>query len=175
MVTSSLMRHGRPCLSMCVLSAPTTAVSASCKWSRSWTWFWTLIGRNAREVRMKHPALCFVLSQSSDNPIPRPQPIEEIPCDQSKPYPQHDSCFPLEATSEPAWSLNEVFGRPIKGACPLAAEGPASETVCINVQPEREIKIETSAKYREAKYEDGLLRCYELPSKFTPWNLLITS
>ncbi|KAB2571227.1 GPI transamidase component GPI16 [Lasiodiplodia theobromae] len=99
-----------------------------------------------------------------DNPIPRPKPIEEIPCDQSKPYPQHDSCFPLEATSEPAWSLNEVFGRPIKGACPLTAEGPASETVCINVQPEREIKIETSAKYREAKYEDGLLRCYELPT-----------
>lgn len=124
---------------------------------------------------MKHPALCFVFSHILDNPIPRPKPIEEIPCDQSKPYPQHDSCFPMEATSEPAWSLNEVFGRPIKGACPLTAEGPASETVCINVQPEREIKIETSAKYREAKYEDGLLRCYELPSKFTQQNFLIAS
>ncbi|KKY18095.1 putative gpi transamidase component gpi16 [Diplodia seriata] len=81
-----------------------------------------------------------------DNPIPRPKPIEEIPCDENKPYPRHDSCFPLEATSESAWSFNQLFGRPIK---------------------EREVKVETSAKYKESKYEDGLLRCYELPTNST--------
>lgn len=99
-----------------------------------------------------------------DNPIPRPKPIEEITCDESKPYNAVDSCFPLETNSELAWSLNEVFGRPIKGACPLNGDGSDSETVCINVQPEREIKVETSAKYKETKYEDGLLRCYQLPT-----------
>lgn len=99
-----------------------------------------------------------------DNPIPRPKPIEEVSCDDSKHYNSHDSCFPLSSRSEPSWSLQEVFGRPIKGACPLTADGPDAETVCINVQPERDIKVETSAKYKETKYEDGFLRCYKLPA-----------
>ncbi|EKG16324.1 Gpi16 subunit GPI transamidase component [Macrophomina phaseolina MS6] len=99
-----------------------------------------------------------------DNPIPRPKPIEEVACDESKSYNGIDSCFPRETNSEPAWSLKEIYGRPINGACPLSEDSRDSETVCINAQPEREIMVETSGEYKESKYEDGLLRCYQLPT-----------
>ncbi|OCK79990.1 GPI transamidase-like protein component Gpi16, partial [Lepidopterella palustris CBS 459.81] len=100
-----------------------------------------------------------------DNPIPRPLPIEELPCDTSKPYHAEDTCFPLFKDAERSWSLGEIFGRPIKGACPLTdIDGDESETVCINVPLEREIQVNTSSNYIEVRHEDGLLRCYKLPT-----------
>ncbi|OCL13829.1 GPI transamidase-like protein component Gpi16 [Glonium stellatum] len=100
-----------------------------------------------------------------DNPIPRPVPTEELSCDTSKPYNSEDSCYPLDKDAEPSWSLAEVFGRPLKGACPLTdASGYESETVCINVPTEREVQVNTSGTYAEERHEDGLLRCYKLPT-----------
>ncbi|KAF2136394.1 uncharacterized protein K452DRAFT_322444 [Aplosporella prunicola CBS 121167] len=99
-----------------------------------------------------------------DNPIPRPAPIEEIECDTSKSYHAGDSCYPLYKSSDPSWSLEEIFGRPIKGACPLTGDGEASETVCLNVPTEREVQVKTENKYDESKYDDGQLRCYKLPT-----------
>jgi phosphatidylinositol glycan class T len=102
----------------------------------------------------------------TDNPIPRPVPIEELPCDTSKPYNSEDTCYPLDKAAEPSWSLAEVFGRPLKGACPLTnGSGDGSETVCINVPMEREVQVRTSGTYVEVRHKDGLLRCYKLPSK----------
>jgi GPI-anchor transamidase subunit T len=83
----------------------------------------------------------------TDNPIPRPVPTED-------------------KAAEPSWSLAEVFGRPLKGACPLTdGSGDGSETVCINVPMEREVQVKTSGTYVEVRHKDGLLRCYKLPSK----------
>jgi GPI-anchor transamidase subunit T len=109
-----------------------------------------------------------------DNPIPRPLPMEDIKCDESKYYNSGDSCYPMDKSAEPSWSLKEVFGRPIAGACPLTAEsGDESETVCINVPPEREYKINATAGYVETKREDGFLRCYKVPSKIArPYPIL---
>lgn len=53
------------------------------------------------------------------NPIPRPPPIEEIECDESKPWNGHDTCCPKALTGEPGWTLSKVFGHPVKGACDL--------------------------------------------------------
>jgi phosphatidylinositol glycan class T len=59
--------------------------------------------------------------------------------------------------------LSEVFGRPIRGSCPLTVEeGTESETVCINVPHERDIY--TSVGAVERKREDGVSRCYKLPT-----------
>ncbi|KAF2091378.1 GPI transamidase-like protein component Gpi16 [Saccharata proteae CBS 121410] len=98
-----------------------------------------------------------------DNPIPRPAPIEEIPCDASKPYNAHDSCYPTHKASDPSWSLTEVFGRAIKGSCSLSDKSSETETVCLNVPISREVNVNSSAKYEETKHKDGLLRCYKLP------------
>ncbi|KAF2802469.1 GPI transamidase-like protein component Gpi16 [Mytilinidion resinicola] len=101
-----------------------------------------------------------------DNPIPRPLPIEDIECDTSKSYNSQDSCFPLVKTSEPSWSLSEIFGRPIKGACPITGEeGENAETVCLNVPAERNVDIKTNGGYTEVPRGEGLLRCYKLPSR----------
>lgn len=65
------------------------------------------------------------------NPIPRPKPIEEIKCDESKHYNSHDSCMPIASTTEPEWSLEDIFGRSIKGSCALSDSADAARTVCI--------------------------------------------
>ncbi|KAF2026604.1 GPI transamidase component GPI16 precursor [Setomelanomma holmii] len=99
-----------------------------------------------------------------DNPIPRPLPIEEIECDTSKGYNGHDTCYPLNKGTEPAWTLEEVFGRPLKGACPLTDEnGDAANTVCINAPPERTIEANTTGQFVETKLAYDTMRCYKLP------------
>jgi len=120
-----------------------------------------------RSKRQRGISLCNVSEETNlkmlDNPIPRPVPTEELVCDTSKPYASNEACYPLDITYEQPWSLTEVFGRPIKGSCPLTDDkGAESETVCINVSHERDIY--TSAGAVERKHEDGYLRCYKLPA-----------
>lgn len=99
-----------------------------------------------------------------DNPIPRPKPMEDITCDESKPYHGEDTCYPLDKGQEPEWSLERIFGRPLKGACPLVpGDGEASETVCLDVPPERTVNVESSGKYKEMRRNGDLTRCYKLP------------
>ncbi|KAK3214460.1 hypothetical protein GRF29_19g283655 [Pseudopithomyces chartarum] len=100
-----------------------------------------------------------------DNPIPRALPIDQIECDTSKSYNAHDTCYPLDKKTEAAWNLTEVFGKPLKGACPLTAEeGSGSETLCINTPPERTIQVNTTGQYSESLSASDTLRCYKLPT-----------
>ncbi|KAH8704909.1 putative GPI transamidase component Gpi16 [Talaromyces proteolyticus] len=96
-----------------------------------------------------------------DNPIPRPIPSEQLVCDPSKPYNSQDTCYPLEGKSEIGWTLSEVFGRPIRGHCPLTDEGPGSMTVCLKVPKTRSVFITAGAS--ETRGSDGISRCYTLP------------
>ncbi|KAI9771399.1 MAG: Subunit of the glycosylphosphatidylinositol transamidase complex-like protein [Geoglossum umbratile] len=96
-----------------------------------------------------------------DNPIPRPRPVEDLICDGSKPYAADDLCYPLDSAFDQPWSLSEVFGRPIKGSCPLTEDyGEDSEAVCMNVSNEREVY--TSSGAIEHRYPGGFFRCYKL-------------
>jgi GPI-anchor transamidase subunit T len=56
-----------------------------------------------------------------DSPIPRPRPREELRCDESKEYASDQVCFPLEANSNMDFTLDQIFGRSIRGVCPVAA------------------------------------------------------
>ncbi|KAF2734426.1 GPI transamidase component GPI16 precursor [Polyplosphaeria fusca] len=100
-----------------------------------------------------------------DNPIPRPLPIEEIECDTSKGYNAADTCYPLHGSAEPDFSLSQLFGRPIKGACPLTdSDGENANTVCINTPPERTVHANTTGPYVESRLVADTLRCYKLPT-----------
>ncbi|ORY00164.1 GPI transamidase component GPI16 precursor [Clohesyomyces aquaticus] len=100
-----------------------------------------------------------------DNPIPRPLPIEEIACDTSKHYNAEDTCYPLHKSAEPGWNLTEIFGRPLKGACPLTdGDGEGANTVCINTPPERIIQANTTGQYLETWIASDTVRCYKLPT-----------
>lgn len=108
-----------------------------------------------------------------DDPIPRPPPIEEIECDTSKGYNGEDTCYPRIKGTEPAWTLEEVFGRPLKGACPLTADsGSGAHTVCINTPPERIVNVTTMGQFLETKLASDTLRCYQLPNGFD-FNLVL--
>lgn len=98
-----------------------------------------------------------------DNPIPRPPPIEEIECDTSKYYNAGDTCYPLNKGTEPSWTLKEIFGRPLRGACPLSEADEGSEALCINTPPERTIQLETDGQFTESRTASDTLRCYNLP------------
>ncbi|KAK6386113.1 Subunit of the glycosylphosphatidylinositol transamidase complex-like protein [Exophiala oligosperma] len=95
-----------------------------------------------------------------DNPIPRPIPIEELVCDETKPYHSQDSCYPKDMTDEMAWSLSDVFGRVMAGSCPLTEETIPS--VCMNVPHER--MVQATPGVIELKSGSGPFesRCYKL-------------
>lgn len=96
------------------------------------------------------------------DPIPRPLPIEQIRCDESKYYHSYgDSCYPLEGPSSPAFTISEVFGRSVQGSCPLADESGPTESLCVETSPYRVVAPKTSSNYSEHQY-DGK-RCHALP------------
>ncbi|KAF9890203.1 Subunit of the glycosylphosphatidylinositol transamidase complex-like protein [Aspergillus nanangensis] len=106
-----------------------------------------------------------------DNPIPRPVPNDQLVCDTSKAYHSDQTCYPLEKTKEKGWSLSEVFGRSVSGACPLGNDQNShDETVCLRVPHEREVSISLGAL--EIKKPDGVSRCYEL-QPFRDFDLVI--
>jgi len=74
-----------------------------------------------------------------DSPIPRPEPSDQLRCDQGKPYASEDVCFPIESVSNSAFSIEEIFGRSIRGACPVAQ---SSDTGHVHVQLFPSMKVE---------------------------------
>lgn len=74
------------------------------------------------------------------NPIPRPPPIQEIECDESKIWNGHDTCYPKPLTDDLGWSIAKVFGRPIKGSCPLEDSSDIWD-VFLDVPAERTVEI----------------------------------
>ncbi|KAI1656433.1 Gpi16 subunit, GPI transamidase component [Daldinia decipiens] len=94
-----------------------------------------------------------------DNPIPRPLPGHELKCNSSKPYNSGDTCFPTDYAEGQEWALDQIFGKTIKGACPLT--DPEVPPVCIQVPHSRDIY--TTAGASEIKNPNRLSRCYQVP------------
>ncbi|KAK4031310.1 GPI transamidase component PIG-T [Parachaetomium inaequale] len=92
-----------------------------------------------------------------DNPIPRPPPGDQLPCDTSKPYNSHDTCFPADHTNQ-EWTLSQIFGKTVKGTCPLADS--TIPPVCIQVPDSRSVFV--SKDVHEKKNPDGLSRCFDI-------------
>lgn len=97
-----------------------------------------------------------------DNPIPRPVPEDQLKCDETKTYNSQDTCYPRDLAGEPAWSLKEIFGRPVAGMCPLTGdEGPEAKSICINTPHSHLYFIGPSGF--EVKSETGPeRRCYQI-------------
>lgn len=101
-----------------------------------------------------------------DNPIPRPIPQDQLVCDESKHYHSQDTCYPLDLTGEMAWSLNDIFGRPIKGMCPLSeTEGPEAKSICLNVPHNRMVMIGPSGFEVKSAPDQPERRYYQLMPK----------
>ncbi|KAI0147370.1 Gpi16 subunit [Xylariaceae sp. FL1272] len=93
-----------------------------------------------------------------DNPIPRPPPGHDLKCNASKPYHSGDTCFPSDFVESQEWALDQVFGKVMKGTCPLA--DPNVAPVCVQVPERRDIFVTSGAT--EFKNTDGLSRCYQI-------------
>ncbi|KAI0429363.1 Gpi16 subunit [Xylaria sp. FL1042] len=95
------------------------------------------------------------------NPIPRPPPGHDLKCNVTKPYHSGDTCFPADFAEGEDWSLDRLFGKFLKGTCPLTDSD--IPPVCIHVPERRDIF--TTAGATELKNPDGLSRCYQVPSE----------
>ncbi|KAI1185159.1 Gpi16 subunit [Nemania serpens] len=95
------------------------------------------------------------------NPIPRPPPGHDLKCNASKPYHSDDTCFPSDFAEGDEWSLDQLFGKFLKGRCPLT--DPDVPPVCIRVPDRRDIFATIGTT--EIKYPDGLSRCYQIPAE----------
>lgn len=79
-----------------------------------------------------------------DNPIPRPPPLEDVLCDETKHYNAPDTCFPRDSDVDRPWSLSQIFGRPIKGSCPLGDRTAAADVV-LEIAPEQTVRVITDS------------------------------
>ncbi|PNS15073.1 hypothetical protein CAC42_2302 [Sphaceloma murrayae] len=98
------------------------------------------------------------------DPIPRPPPIESISCNTTKSYNADDTCFPEDRTEERSWTLKEIFGRPIRGSCPLSSaadSGPGD--VELVVPAARKVSTDVFGRDLAAKYSTLTSRTYQLP------------
>ncbi|KAI1632889.1 Gpi16 subunit [Biscogniauxia mediterranea] len=93
------------------------------------------------------------------NPIPRPPPGHDLKCNTSKPYHSGEACFPADLLESQDWTLDQVFGKTMKGACPLT--DPGVPPVCIQVPERRDVY--TTGGVTELKDPSGLSRCYQIP------------
>lgn len=96
-----------------------------------------------------------------DNPIPRPPPASELVCDESKPYHDENHCFPADHLNGQDWTLAQIFGRPMKGTCPLADSN--HPPVCLEVPNSR--IVYASEGSTEIKHGNGESRCYTFPEE----------
>lgn len=108
------------------------------------------------------------------NPIPRPAPIEEIECDTGKVWNGRDTCYPKPVNDDLAWSLAQVFGRPVKGACPIGSGNDAWD-VTLDVPTERTVNVSGGAGsntqtngLRQFSLEQGSDFDLSLPRQETP-------
>ena len=166
------MLHGRVWLSIYALYVQMTDLTAALKWSRPWTWCWTLIGQSDLEVRFEDYPTAYPSLTPVDNPIPRPIPSEHLQCDQSKPYAGNEACYPSDADLGQSWTIAEIFGRPIQGSC-LAedSQGQLRDSVCINVPHERE--VHSYGDVVETKNEAGTGRCFAIPAS-NPFEMVLS-
>ena len=99
--------------------------------------------------------------RTNENRIPRPPPVEELICDESKTYNAEDTCYPKAQEGETAWSLSRIFGRAIRGSCLLA--GPDAVDVLLEVPSERTVEVISEVAVQDTRAEDGFSRSYSLP------------
>lgn len=77
-------------------------------------------------------------------------------CDTSKAYHSNSVCFPTDHLQSQEWTLTQIFGRPMKGTCPLT--DPDTPPVCVQVPASRDV-FSTEGS-REIKTDNE--RCYQL-------------
>ncbi len=94
-----------------------------------------------------------------DDPIPRPPPIEDIVCDDTKSFNFDDTCFPKHFDGEMAWNLSKIFGRSIRGSCSL--DGRQTFDLVLDVPSDRIVEVVSDASI--VPKADGAMRYYQLP------------
>ena len=68
----------------------------------------------------------------------------------------------MDRTTERGWSLSQVFGRPIRGACPLSGD---PETLSLHVGPDVHVQVNATDVYGERKSDSE--RSFKLPQSGT--------
>lgn len=77
--------------------------------------------------------------------------MEQLRCDLSKPYASDEMCFPIEGKSNSQFTIEAIFGRPIRGACPVSQVNEGQ--VHLKLMPSMQIETSpTSMSNGQAHY-----------------------
>ncbi|KAB8346269.1 hypothetical protein FH972_023313 [Carpinus fangiana] len=124
-------------------------------------------GSSARGLQMEQ-SIDMVLDiersmRPKDDPIPRPYPQDQMLCDKDKWYNQYgDSCYPVEQPPFPDFTLEQVFGRKLKGTCPLIDDANDKPTsICVAPAGGQTVEIKSAGAYKETKSSGQ--RCFRMP------------
>lgn len=118
-----------------------------------------MTAQSGPRVRLAYGSSKFAIAHTPlGKSIPRPKPGADLKCDTSKPYHEDNTCFPLDHQLGQEWWLSELFGRPLKGACPVT--DPSTPPVCMEIPHSRHVF--TSGGAKESKNPDGQSRCFSL-------------
>jgi len=96
-----------------------------------------------------------------NNPIPRPPPGHELKCNTSKPYHGDHICYPIGHTAGQEWTLSQIFGKFMKGTCPLT--DPTVLPVCLHAPDSTSAFVSEGVK--EVKNPDRVSRCFDIPAQ----------
>lgn len=101
-----------------------------------------------------------------DDPIPRPVDVAQLSCDGNKPYNAYgDSCFPQRTSTVSSFNLTDVFGRPIKGTCPLSSNSDTLRaTLCVERSVQFKLSTNTTGAYSE-EVRNATTRCFKMPGE----------
>lgn len=67
----------------------------------------------------------------------------------------------MQQINERAWSLSQVFGRPIRGACPISSN---PETISLEVAPDVDVQVTANETFIERKSDNSSVRYFQLPA-----------
>ena len=78
-------------------------------------------------------------------------------CNTSKPYHSDDTCYPTDYSTGQDWTLSQLFGKGMKGTCPLTdSEAPP---ICVEVPHARAVFTSVGTEIRD---QSGSSRCFRI-------------
>lgn len=139
---------------------------------------WQAMSIDVRPILLENGAPYVEITQTIDmvlsiarskrpqsDPIPRPVQPQDLICDETKSYNSHDTCYPIDALETPAWSLKDLFGRPVAGRCPLIEDdGLEARSICLNIPHMQSVWISTGGLEIRSSPGEPEKRCYQLMS-----------
>lgn len=90
----------------------------------------------------------------------------QLTCDQTKFYSKYgDACFPAPSDTLAGFKVSEVFGRPLKGSCPLSEiNGEIPAALCLDTSASPTVHPFPEGGYHTEEVDEHT-KCWRMPGQ----------